>query len=175
MATRKKPAPAPIVLTPEQIEANARRNAAADAYVAAREDLLQATRVHTLFMPATNTAPTLFHDPKPGDRIAIPRSHPYSPICGTIASVTQTRITDNHGVAWRRADGRKVGSDRYEFTRPWTEADAELAARESLTIRVRNAAGRLDHWTHRTITSDKVEQAATLLAAIDTLLATPTL
>ena len=130
----------------------------------------------TTFMPATNTAPTLvFHDPKPGDRIAIPRSHPYSPICGTIASVTQTRITDNHGVAWRRADGRKVGSDRYEFTRPWTEADAELAARESLTIRVRNAAGRLDHWTHRTITSDKVEQAATLLAAIDTLLATPTL
>ena len=41
MATRKKPAPAPIVLTPEQIEANARRNAAADAYVAAREDLLR--------------------------------------------------------------------------------------------------------------------------------------
>ena len=41
MATRKKPAPAPIVLTPEQIEANARRNAATDAYVAAREDLLR--------------------------------------------------------------------------------------------------------------------------------------
>lgn len=34
-----KPAP-PVILTPEQIEANARRDAAADAYVAAREDLL---------------------------------------------------------------------------------------------------------------------------------------
>ena len=35
-----KPAP-PIILTPEQIEAQARSEAAADAYVAAREDLLR--------------------------------------------------------------------------------------------------------------------------------------
>ena len=40
-----KPAP-PVILTAEQIEAKARRDAAADAYVAARE----------VSMPATNTA-----------------------------------------------------------------------------------------------------------------------
>jgi hypothetical protein len=38
---RKKIQPAPIVLTPEQREAQDRRNAAADAHVAAREDLLR--------------------------------------------------------------------------------------------------------------------------------------
>ena len=39
--TRKKTTPTPVTLTPEQIEAKARRDAAADAYVAAREDLLR--------------------------------------------------------------------------------------------------------------------------------------
>lgn len=124
-------------------------------------------------MSATQTA-NIFPDPKPGDSIAIPRSHPYSPVRGTVASVTPTRITDNHGTAWRRSDGRKVGSDRYEYTRPWTDADAELATREALTSRLRNAAGRLDHWTHHTVPSDKAAQAATLLAAIDALIASPT-
>lgn len=46
MATSKKTTPAPVVLTPEQIEEAARRNAAADAYVAAREDLLR--RAHAI-------------------------------------------------------------------------------------------------------------------------------
>lgn len=45
MATRKKITPAPVVLTPEQIEAQARRSAALDAHASEREDLLRRAQV----------------------------------------------------------------------------------------------------------------------------------
>ena len=42
--TRKPRTPAPVVLTPEQVEAQARRETRNDAYVAAREALITKAR-----------------------------------------------------------------------------------------------------------------------------------
>ncbi len=94
MATRKKPAPAPIVLTPEQIEANARRNAAADAYVAAREDLLR--RAQAI---AEKLHPGRVYSHSIGDCFSVMFGDPAAPrliVEMTVELTTRSRASDSN-------------------------------------------------------------------------------